>query len=434
MKLCLKILAVSLSMTLLPSIPAFSQVMPEPDAPISASRQRAALIYQRIAGVKLPIDAQELKDMEALINAGQLEAATEIPTQNPNFINVTVKHFATRISTRDETVLAPLSDFVATIMGTVRDDKNAKTLLTSDTIYKADSTRLPANVSDDLIDDLIRSNNHYADLERSAREDRTDVGSLLVEQRQQTLNGAGAAVPVPDAAGVMTSRAYTQAHAIAGTNRRMVHHGFRNFLCTDVTEWADTGLPSVYIGRDVDRAPGGVPATFNTTCKGCHSPMDAMRGAFAHIDFEDDNDAFLKHGTLLPRGNGDLQFRANSDTPEIAQKFTNNADVEPSGYVTMDASWVNNLAVFGSKSSFFGWRNLPANGRGVGIKRFGQMMADSQAFSSCMVKRVYRSVCKREVTGIENNFVSVASTEFERDYNLRRLFQYVARSPACIGQ
>ena len=435
MKFSLKALAVSLSMTFLPSLPATAQVMPEVDAPISGTRVRASLIYQRIAGVKIPIDSQELKDMEQLMNDGRLAEASAIPTNNPNFINVTVKHFATRMSTREETVTAPLSDFVATVMGFVRDGsaKDARDLLTTNNIYVADQARLPANanVGSNVVDDIIQSNNHYEDLDREARENNLDIGSVLVEQRQQTLNSAGAAVPLPDAAGIYSSRAYVEAHAVAGTNRRMVHHAFRNFLCTDVTEWADTTLPSVYIGRDVDRAPGGVPATFNTTCKGCHSPLDAMRGNTAHIDYDDGG--FVKHGTLLNRGNGDTEFSANAETPTIARKFSNNAEVAPSGYVTTDASWINNLSNFGSKASFFGWRNMPTDGRGVGMKRFGQMMAESRAFSTCMVKRVYRSVCKREVTGLEGDFITIAANEFEQDYNLRNLFQYVARSPACIG-
>lgn len=421
--------------TLAMPVMVFAQVTPEPDAPVSPLRLRAALIYQRLAGVKLPIDAQQLKDMEALLAAGKLQEAADIATKDPGFLNITVKHFATRMSTRDETPTAPLSDFVATVIGTVRDSdtKSAKTLLTTDSIYVGDPSRVPASVGTNLVDDIIRSNNHYLSLEQT----RADVGSLLVEQRQQTLDRNQAVVNLPDAAGLITSRAFTEAHAIAGTNRRMIHFTFRQFLCTDITQWSNTALPGAYIGRDVDRAPGGVPETFDTNCKGCHSPMDAMRGAFAHLDFPDNIDnPFLKHGTLFngARGTGQFQFRAEAATPEVAEKYARNKATYPQGYITTSAEWRNNLAVFNSNAAFFEWRNVPADGSGVGVKRYGQMLADSGAFSRCMVQRVFRSVCKREVSQLEGSLVAAETTKFESDYNLRKLFERIGSSTQCLGE
>ena len=75
------------------------------------------------------------------------------------------------------------------------------------------------------------------------------------------------------------------AHAIAGTNRRLVEYSFREFTCMPIDKWADASGPDTYIGRDVDRFPGGVHQKFTTTCRACHSGMDSLRGAFARYTF-----------------------------------------------------------------------------------------------------------------------------------------------------
>jgi hypothetical protein len=141
----------------------------------------------------------------------------------------------------------------------------------------------------------------------------------------------------------------------------------------------------------------------------------------------------LKHGLLLPRGNGQFQFRATTQDPTIAEKYSRGADTYPAGHHTVDARWVNNLR-YGSNAKYFGWRNLRPDGSGVGVKEMATMIADAEAFSRCMVRRVYRSTCKREVSEYEVDFVAKTAVDFEKDYSLRRLFQTVATSSQCIGQ
>lgn len=203
----------------------------------------------------------------------------------------------------------------------------------------------------------------------------------------------------------------------------MVHYAFRAFLCVDVAQWADTSLSDAYVGADVDRAPAGEPATYLTSCKGCHAPMDALRGAFAHIDVND----HLLHAAIR---NPFRNFPDTNAARGVASKYYRNADEYPSGHKTVDASWVNNLQT-GSNAEFFGWRGQTS---GVGIKDFGRMLSASEAFSRCMVKRAYRAACKREISSHEVDFVKKAATEFEKSYDFKNLFAYVGSSQECLGK
>src|SRR5262249_12462320 len=154
----------------------------------------------------------------------------------------------------------------AMVIGVARDDLDARTLLTGDFTYAA--TQRPDLPKPSAID-----NNHYLALDQKRSNLKTDL-VRIVPQRADIL----------DAAGLLTSRAWAESHFKMGTNRRAVEYAFREFLCTPITTWRDTGLPDDRIRRDVDRNPGGNPATFQGVCRSCHAPMDAMAGAFARFD------------------------------------------------------------------------------------------------------------------------------------------------------
>jgi hypothetical protein len=439
---------------------SFAQVMPEPEAAISPARQRAALIYQRLAGVKAPIDAPILKQMETMIAAGNAVGAAALATNDPNFYNLTVKQLAAKMSTREETITVNLNDFVATFIGVVRDDRSAKELLTGNYIYVGDFTRFPAAIQTQIngntnlansvkIDtdfqveqNLLSGNRHYdnlhsLNLDLSAVLTRREGQPVLVRRQQADNNVVTRPTTLrnnPDAAGLLTTRAFTGAHAVAGTNRRMVHFAFREFMCIDITQWADAQAPDVRVGRDVPRAPGGEPGFYLTSCKTCHSVMDGFRGAFASVDhptnlefttqllFTDQEGASRQTGL----NNGQLQPGS-----AVASKYARNNTEFPAGYITLDSSWVN-YADLGTNAQYFGWRGTNTK-FGAGVRSFGQLLADSQAFSRCMVKRVYKSACRREPSSTETDFIAREITNFEADYNLKRLYQRVAVSPACIG-
>src|SRR5690606_37703711 len=198
-------------------------------------------------------------------------------------------------------------------------------------------------------------------------------------------------------------------------------------------QWSDTSAPDAYVGMDVDRAPGGDPKVFSNTCKGCHGQMDGMRGAFAHIDF---SSGYLKHGLILTNADndGNNRFAAarynNARVQGVAAKFYNNADVFPAGYRVTDASW-KNQAVNGINGVYFGWDNSTL--QGYGIRSYGKMLSQSDAYARCMVRRAYQQTCGRGVTEFEVPVVREIASEFKKDYNLKTLFQRVATSNSCIG-
>ncbi len=192
--------------------------------------------------------------------------------------------------------------------------------------------------------------------------------------------------PNPDPAGVLTSRAFIQAHADAGTNRRLVEYLFRNFMCVPIQEWADSGASDLRIGRDIDRFPGGDHTVFQNTCKACHTVMDGFRGAFARWDFRNGN---AINASLAGTG----RAGADADGNMVSRKMNKNNNVYSGGYVTTDDSWVNN-AIRASNVSLFGWR-APVAGPTNGVQGLGRLIANSQRFSQCMAEKVFDVVCKK---------------------------------------
>ncbi|MCB0384871.1 MAG: hypothetical protein KDD43_05715, partial [Bdellovibrionales bacterium] len=340
-----------------------------------------------------------------------------------DFYNIVVRDFAGRMSTRDETVNAPLSDFVATIIGVTRDDLNAKQLMTGNFTYQGDPTK--AAVVRDVLNDMVMSNNHYSALE----EGNFDLKVALRKvDGQKIYNGAGGVVDNPDPAGVITSRAFMEAHATAGTNRRMVQYSFKIFLCNDIDGWADGKMPDNWVGRDVDRFPGGDHSQYSTKCAACHSVMDSIRNAFARYDF---SNGVIKYGPIMPDGDGDDVNSMEENPSGISAKMNRNDDTFPGGKVSTDDSWVNYINN-GSNKVYFGWGSKMS---GAGASELGQMLSESKAFPLCMARRIFRSVCKREPVIYEEDMLKNAANDFQTaNYSLRELFKRIAISKECLGQ
>ncbi len=93
-------------------------------------RDKAKRIHDRIAGI--PPATATLDAMEALVTGGNPLGAANIATQAPSFYNVTLKNMAVPWTNRDQTVFAPLNDYVATFIGMVRDDVDFNTALSAD--------------------------------------------------------------------------------------------------------------------------------------------------------------------------------------------------------------------------------------------------------------------------------------------------------------
>jgi hypothetical protein len=130
---------------------------------ITPAMTRAQTVYTRLTGTKTPIDNPIIVQMADLISQDRAFEAAALATKEPNFYNVTVRDMAAKMSTREEVTSAPLSDFVATVIGATRDGVDAKNLLTENITYVG-NTELAA-VPSSIIRDMIMSNNHYLTLE-----------------------------------------------------------------------------------------------------------------------------------------------------------------------------------------------------------------------------------------------------------------------------
>lgn len=396
----------------------------------------AKSILERISGVKVSPTNPLLEPMIQKVKSGDLLGAAEIATTHPSFLNITVKQMALAMSTREETFRIALNDFAATFMGVTRDELDARELLTGNYYYRANMSKIPAdqlkNVSDVNKDESITdSNAHYASLDipgiNAGDVLEKTLGQILGTTVKETQADGKTAnvyysVPNPDPAGALTSRSFLMAHTVAGTNRRAVEFTFREFMCSPIETWADTKVPDVRIGRDIDRFPGGDHQKFQSNCKGCHTGMDGFRGAFAKWD-----------ATNNRVGHGDLGNGGTYDTIEgekIARKFNQNNTVFPDGYVTKNNSWINN-ARGPANVNLFGWRSPETTGNG--LQSLGKLISNSKRFSQCMVKHVFESVCRRSLN-IDTNteFVHRMATDFEGSkYNLKKLFENVVIEKKC---
>ncbi|GEM_PF-2607037 len=80
-------------------------------------------------------------------------------------------------------------------------------------------------------------------------------------------------------------------------------------------------------------------------------------------------------------------------------------------------------------SSSFGWRGPNKDG-GTGINQFGRMIADSQAFSSCMTKKIFQSVCYKDLSA-DPKLLKKWTQQFEVNYKVKSLVADIVISKDC---
>src|SRR5690349_14836788 len=190
------------------------------------ARSQAKRMHDRLAGV--PPTESVLTSMAQDIAGGNPTGAAYTAMQNRAFYDVTLKNFAMPWTNRDQTVFAPLNDYVATVIGMVRDDLSFDRVLYDDLLYVGRSTAgVPAYSA--------ASNDHYAALESQ--------GVSLKDNLVQTTQSGASGLPTDATAGVLTTRAAAQAFFIAGTNRAMFRYTLLNHLCTDLEQIQDPTRP-----------------------------------------------------------------------------------------------------------------------------------------------------------------------------------------------
>jgi len=359
-------------------------------------RRQAKRMYDRLAGV--PPTAAVLDQMEPLMSSSP-EAAAQIAMDDPNFYSVTLKNFAMPWSNEAQDVFAPLNDYVATIIGMIRDNVPFDEVLYGDIIYVGTDSNAPPYSNS--------SNAHYEYLENNNVNLKTD----LVQRQQSQVTG----LPSGATAGVITTRAAARAFFIDGTNRAMFRFTMINHLCTDLDKLKDTSRDPGRIRQDVSRSPGGDSRIFMNNCVGCHAAMDPMVQAFAYYDYQ------------YPPGNedgGQMIYTPGSVRP----KYLINADTFKYGYITQDDHW-DNYWRYGPNSAL-GW-NASLPGKGTGAKSLGQELAGSEAFAVCQVQKVYKTVCLRDPAAADAVALDDMVTTFKSDYNMKTVFAKAA--VACMG-
>ena len=376
-------------------------------APVSAqTREQARRIHDRLAGVP-PTETV----LQAMTNASQAshtvcvnqnvagpECAAYIAMENPSFYNVTLKNFAAPWTNREFSVFVPLNDYIATVIGMIRDDDDFRNVLWEDVQYIG----APGTVASAP---AANSNAHYEQLES----ENHNLKDVLVRRTQSEING----LPSDATAGVITSRAAAEAFFIAGTNRAMFRFTMVNHFCRDMEELRDARLSPDRIRQDVSRSPGGDSRLFLNNCVGCHTGMDPMAQAFAYYNYDEAAGAIeYTDGVVQPKYfNNDLNF--------------------PQGFRTPDESWTNYWRT--GQNRYLGFYG-PDGGAGVGAKTLGRELSHSSAFASCQVKKVFEAVCLREpeTTTDHQRFDEFVANFEASGYRMKKVFADTAEY--CMGQ
>ncbi len=341
---------------------------------LADSRDQAKRLHDRIAGV--PPDEATLTAMAAEIDSNREIDAALMATDAPEFYSVTLKNFAAPWTNRDRSVFVPLNDYIATVIGMVRDERDFREILYGDIIYVGTGTTNGYRLND---------NDHYEELEATG----ADLSNRTTFRMQTQSSVTG--LPPQATAGVMTTRAAAKAFFIDGTNRAMFRFTMLNHLCNDMEQVLDITRSPDRIRQDVFRSPGGDSRVFLNNCIGCHSGMDPMAQAFAYYDYEYDVDAD-------PEGDsGAIHYNdAGTSDPatgtRVESKYFNNANNFAYGFATPDDAWSNYWRA--GQNSLLGWDTL-LTGSGSGAKTMGQELAHSDAFAQCQVKKVFTNVCLR---------------------------------------
>ncbi len=360
----------------------------------AGNRDKAKRIYDRIAGT--PPTEATLDQMEALVAANRPLDAALIAVQAPSFYNVTLKNMAVPWTNRDQTVFAPLNDYVATFIGMVRDDVAFNTALSADLTYTVNGSTPAASPT---------SNAHY----ENAETNNLNLFTALTPTTQSSIQG----IPPAATAGFITSRAASEAFFIDGTNRAMFRFTMMNHMCRDMEQVHDTSLPPDRIRQDVSRSPGGDSRLFLNNCIGCHDGMDPFAQAFAYYDFD--------NGTADAPGSMRLVYTAGTVQPKY---FNNNTNFAP-GFITPNDAWENRWRK--GQNKLLGWSGaLPGSGNGA--KSMGEELANSNAFAECQVEKVFKTVCFRAPGSVaDHDQVDIMTNNFKANgYRLKQVFAEAA--------
>jgi len=359
----------------------------------------AKFIWNRLTGTDATI--AQRNQLKELIEAGDVTGAAFLAMEDPGFLD-TVNRWAKPWSNPDKNPEVATNDFVATVIGLVRDELNFQQVLTGDVVYTANDNITVAPYS-------ISNNDHYEQLEDSVKRGQTTFKDALVLRSQSQLSDN--VLPSNAVAGVLTTRAAAQAFLQAGTNRAMFAATMDNFICKDMESLGDAGGPANGIRQDVSRNPANDPSFYLTYCIKCHSQMDANVAAFNYYDYDDEN--------------GRIVYTNGQIRPKITRDSSN----YPAGKRYTNDQWTNTMA-FGANMTM----QFPQGEHtGAGAKSWAREMAGSREFAVCQVKKAFKSTCLTDPkTGEDLAAVErIADSFIQSGYNMKSAFaetvQYCAQ-------
>ncbi len=379
----------------------------------AGSLEQAKRLHERLTGVPPSAQTTVLSNMAALIDANNPRGAADLAMENEAFYRVTLVNWAAPWTNREQSVFVPFNDYIATVVGMVRDGEDFRSLLYGDILYTVDGAS-PGYA--------LNSNAHYEDAASRA----LPLKAALQRQRQSDVTG----LPAEATAGVMTSRAASKAFFIAGTNRAQLRFTLLNHLCHDLEQLHDVTRPPDRIRQDVSRSPGGDSRAFLNGCLGCHSGMDPLAQAFAYYNhqYDADNDLTGEQGQIQYNTEG--QTDAETGT-RVQAKYHINSATFRFGFITPDDRWDNYWRQ--GVNANLGWdASLPGSGNGA--KSLGQELAHSEAFASCQATKTFEAMCLREPqTRDDFNQVETMVSHFKTaGYDAKSLFADAAIY--CMGE
>ena len=374
---------------------------------LAGAREQAFTIFNRLNGV--PPSPEVWKKMTDMITAGDYRSAALVAIDQSNgaFYNVFLKDFVAPWTNETEDPRVDLNDYTATVIGMVRDEVPFQQALYGDIVYVGLSPD-PSTPLPEYSVTGTNGNAHYQAIETR----KLPLHKTLVRKQQSKLSYLTEDV----AAGIFTTRGFASGYYDAGTNRVAVNFAFKTFLCHEMEKLTDNTRPDYRVRRDVTRSPAGDPTVFKNRCSGCHSGMDGHAGAFAYLDWATDRG--LIYNALDPRN-------------VTAHKFNRNANEFPAGYVTEDDSWINLWATEGPNAAL-GWNGAE---KGQGVKQWGRMLSQVDAFPKCMAQKALVAVCdvnsddpkvQLAINQLANSFKS------KNRFNMKHLFAQAA--VMCRGQ
>ena len=352
---------------------------PKVEASISSETIK---LYEKMTGQIL----NEYNPSSEVLKGLSIKEAAEKITTLDEFQKTKVLSFAAQFADREsEPDFALADDLQTTILGYILYDLDFRGVLFEDRRFSYTNTSRETYLGGQILSEAIKQNESDSD----ALTNKT--------------------------AGVQTTNKFGQMNFTAGTTRRQIPYLISKFLCTDISGWKNPAIDDRYVRGDIDRYPGKNHDTYQTQCRSCHAPMDALAGAHANYDYDNNARRTIKGTRPLKKTRGNQE--TNAKYPSV--KFN----------VPYTEFW-DNLLITEEMQEHFGWQG---ESFGFGPASLGQYFSQAERFKTCMVERVSSEICENgESFRKSKTEVSRLAELFSQNgYNLRLLFADVAQSQEC---